>query len=145
LQANSGFGRYHASSAAKLMQKVPDSIDPAQPLKADRAWRIVAGSELTPSQFHCAIVPGSAMDELLRIEAKNRAVLKAAEQAEIEANGFFSAPEWRETVSPDGVKCFVTRFAKALEIQRRAMPPIPGDLSIPPFLDQRPLPLAEAA
>ena len=43
-----------------------------------------------------------------RIEAKNKTLLKEAEQAEIAANGEFTAREWREVVSPDGVKCFIT-------------------------------------
>ena len=73
-----------------------------------------------PPAFHCATVPdgpgckreGGSFE---RIEAKNHAALKshiatlrAAEEAEIEANGYFSEPDWREVVSPDGVRCFVT-------------------------------------
>jgi len=59
------------------------------------------------------------------------------EQAEIEANGYFTDPEWREVVSPDGVTClsalsacFVTRFRDAVMTDRT----IPDDLSIPAFL-----------
>jgi hypothetical protein len=102
------------SSSAKAMQEVPANqpllsvSKPTEP--ADRSWRQIAGPPLTPSQFHCATLGGSAMDEVMRIEAKNRAVLQAAEQAEIEANGYFTEPDWREVTSPDGVKCFVTRF-----------------------------------
>jgi len=94
-----------------------------EPDKYGRRWRIVAGS-LTPNQFHCATVPdgpgcqweGGSFE---RIEAKNRAALKshiatlrAAEEAEIEANGYFSEPDWRDAVSPDGVRCFVTRISE---------------------------------
>jgi hypothetical protein len=35
-RAGSGFGRYAASSAAKLVSETPDSIDSKQPLKPDR-------------------------------------------------------------------------------------------------------------
>ena len=41
------------------------------------------------------------------------AKLRAAEEAEIEASGYFSEPDWQEVVSPDGVRCFVTRFRDA--------------------------------
>jgi hypothetical protein len=74
-----------------------------------------------------------------RVEAKNRAALKAAEQAEIEANGNFTEPDWQEVISPDGVRCFVTRFRPAPTVKTQvALPPIPDDLSIPHFLDRRP-------
>jgi hypothetical protein len=81
----------------------------------DRPWHIVAGPPLTPNQLHCATVPdGSDCEwkggEYERLEAKNRTALKPAEQAEIEANGEFTEPEWREVISPDGIRCFVTRF-----------------------------------
>src|SRR6185437_11590535 len=29
---------------------------------------------------------------------------------EIEANGYFTEPDWKEVISPDGVRCFATRF-----------------------------------
>jgi hypothetical protein len=142
-QARSGFGRYAASSSAKLTSKTADSIDSKQPLKPDRAWRIIAGPPLTPSQFHCATVPDGPNNaweggEYRRIEDKNKAALKAAEQAEIKANGYFTEPEWREVTSPDGVKCFVTRFRRDKPKQRHATPlPIPDDLTILDFLDRR--------
>ena len=87
--------------------------------KYGRRWKSVAGT-LSPNAFHCATVPdapgrkweGGSFE---RIEAQNRAALKslsamlrAAEEAEIEANGYFNEPDWREVVSPDGVRCFVT-------------------------------------
>jgi hypothetical protein len=76
--------------------------------------------------------------EYERIEAKNRAALKAAEQAEIEASGYFTEPGWREVVSPDGVLCFVIRFAPSQKRARQdLLPPMPDDLSIPEFLDRR--------
>jgi hypothetical protein len=39
--------------------------------------------------------------EYRRIEAKNRAALKEAEQAEIESDGYFTDPDLREVISPD--------------------------------------------
>jgi hypothetical protein len=51
-------------------------------LKPDRTWHIVAGPELTPSQLHCATVPDGPACQWKdgayeRVEAKNRALLKA--------------------------------------------------------------------
>ena len=68
----------------------------------------------TPLDWRCRInVFGHGSFE--RIEAENRRVLKAhlaklraAEEAEIEASGYFSELDWQEVVSPDGVRCFVT-------------------------------------
>ena len=108
-----------------------------------RAWHVVAGS-ISPVAFHCATVPDGPGCKWVggsyeRIEAENRRALKAhfaeqarKEQAEIEANGY--EPEWREVISPDGVKCFVTRFDAEVVV-----PPIlPDDLSIPDFLRRAP-------
>ena len=110
--------------------------------KYGRPWRIVAGPPLTPSQFHCATLGGSAMDEVRRIEAKNRAALKAAEEAEIEAHGEFTEAEWLKVTSPDGVGCFVTRFRDApqqrAEAESNPAAQLAEDLAIPPFLDRRP-------
>src|SRR6516165_7937028 len=47
LQNQNGLGRYPASSDAKLASKTLDFIDPKQANKPDRAWRIVAGPELS--------------------------------------------------------------------------------------------------
>jgi hypothetical protein len=118
-------------------QSVLSGSKPVDP--ADRPWGQIAGPPLTPSQFHCAALGGSAMDEVKRIEVKNRTVLKAAEQAGVEANGDFSEPDWQEAVSPDGVRCYVTRFrpGTATKTQIAAASAIPDDLSIPAFLDRR--------
>jgi hypothetical protein len=127
------------------------------------ARRIVAGPPLTPNQLHCATVPdGSDYQwkggEYERLEAKNRAALKAAEQAEIEANGEFTEPEWREVISPDGIRCFVTRFRDGgaplsplptndtpLQSDWRACSPIVPHLSIPDFLKREPATVSESA
>jgi hypothetical protein len=154
-------GRYLTPSAPSYPSKTPDFIGPKEALKPDRAWRIIAGPALTASQLHCATAPDGEIvggkptwdgggDE--RIEAQNRkplkahfANLKAAEDAEIEANGYFTDPEWREVISPDGVFCYVTRFRPATTVKSQRH--IPDNLSIPPFLDRRPRPeqLREAA
>jgi hypothetical protein len=83
-----------------------------------RAWRIVAGQELTPSQFHCAAVADGPDcqwrgGEYERLEARNRAAPKAAGLELPLLGGEFTEPEWREVISPDGVQCFVTRFRDA--------------------------------
>ena len=106
------------------------------------------------SQLHSATVPdGEIVDgkptwdggSYERIEAQNRKALKAhfakaAEEAEIEADGYFT---WREVIGPDGVLCYVTRFRPAMTVKNVSGPSprhIPNDLSIPPFLDRRPRP-----
>jgi hypothetical protein len=105
--------------------------------KYGRRWHVVAG-EISPDALRCATVPDGPDcqwkgGEFERIEAKNRAALKVVEQAEIEASGEFTEPDWREDISPDGVRCFVTRFA--VPAQARTSPlELPADLSIPDFL-----------
>jgi hypothetical protein len=85
--------------------------------KYGRRWKVVAGT-LSPNAFHCSTVPdGPGCDwkggSFERIEARRGALksrfatLRAAEDAEIDANGYFSDPYWREVISPDGVRCFV--------------------------------------
>jgi hypothetical protein len=80
LQADISFGRYHASSTAKLMQKVPDSIDSKRSLKADGPWFIVAGPELGPTSFRFATLP---LDDATadRVSRVNRAYWKEARRA----------------------------------------------------------------
>jgi hypothetical protein len=55
------------------------------------------------------------------------------EEAEIEANGYFTEPDWKEVISPDGVKCFVTRFRDPAPAQH-CIVQLSDDLSIPKFL-----------
>jgi hypothetical protein len=144
-QRKDGMGRYAkvtidkgvVAGEAKAISEVPTNQAVLSAPKPVDQWRFIAGPSLTPSQFHCATLPGTAMDEVLRIETKNKAALKAAEEAEIEPNGYFTEPEWREVISPDGVRCFVTRFRDSPKAKPRTVPPIPADLSIPPFLDRR--------
>ena len=73
--------------------------------------------------------------EFERIEAKNRAATKAADEAAIEANGYFIDPDWHAVVSPDGVRCFVTSFVAPAR-RARALPQPLTDLSIPEFLSR---------
>jgi hypothetical protein len=140
LQAGSDFGRYHASSAAKLAQEVPDSIGSATALKPDRAWRIVAGPNLDAISFRFATVPDGPNGqgkggEYERNEAKNKAAIKSANEAEIEANGNFADPEWRAVISADGVTCLVTRWKEA---KTQFAVPQSTDDTIPDFLQRRP-------
>jgi hypothetical protein len=154
--AKSGFGRY-APFGAESIAEVPANQALLSAPKA-RNWRIIAGPALTASQLHCATVPDGpdcqwADGSYERIEAQNRklldkhfAKLKADEEAEIEANGYFTDPEWREVISPDGVLCYVTRFRPATVSGTSLTRQIPGDLSIPDFLlRQPPQQFAEAA
>lgn len=119
-----------------------------EPLAGGRGWRIIAG-EISPNAFHCATVSGGPGNQwkggqFERIEAQNRsalkshfAKLKAAEEAEIEANGEFTEPDRREVISPDGVRCFVTRFRNPVSpTATKTAPPIPDDLCVPSFLDR---------
>jgi hypothetical protein len=86
------------------------------PSATGRVDRMQAVEMIEEAGFSTA--EASNADEAERIEAKNRAALKAAEQAEIEASGYFTEAGWREVVSPDGVLCFVIRFAPS---QKRGM------------------------
>jgi hypothetical protein len=147
-------GRYLTPSAPSYPSKTPDFIGSKEALKPDRAWRIIAGPVLTASQLHCATLPdGEIVDgkpkweggSYQRIEAQNRRLLerhfaeiKTAEDAEIEANGYFTDPERQEVISPDGVKCFVMRFCQAETKKLDVLPPIPDDLFIPDFLRRTP-------
>jgi hypothetical protein len=156
--AGEGFGKYAESAQSYPVSQNPEkSAESAtntgrfEPVKAGPRWRIVAGGPLTPSQMHCATVPdgpdcqwkGGSFE---RIEAQNRKELAAAERAEIEANGYFTEPDWREVVSPDGVLCYVTRFRPATAKGSSPKLRIPDDLSIPSFLlRQPPQQFAEAA
>jgi hypothetical protein len=146
--ARAGFGRYAEASGRDGSQKVPvnsGSTSASEPV--EQGWKQIAGPALTLSQFHCATRGGGAMGEVRRIEAKNRALLQEAEQAEIAANGEFTNPGWREVVSPDGVKCFITKSAPIKRAITKTITAetittqtittemaIPDDLSIPGFL-----------
>ena len=106
--------------------------------KCGRAWKVVAG-EISPNAFHGATLPDGPNfqwkgGELERVEAKNRAALKAAVEAAIEANGYFTDPDWHEVVSPDGVKGFVTSFVAPARRALALPHPLTADLSIPEFI-----------
>jgi hypothetical protein len=148
LQARQSLGRYLASSNG--VSALENPIKPGIKIDGavDRPWRIVAGQELTPSQFHCAAVADGPDcqwkgGEYERLEARNRAALKAAGLELPLPGGEFTEPEWHEVISQDGVQCFVTRFRDA---QMNGTPPdwapswqsrwqlSDDDLSIPDFL-----------
>jgi hypothetical protein len=117
------FGRYHSQAVSSTVKtSIKPGVEPA----------------LVPDGPDCKWVGG----EYRRIEAKNRAALEAhfaklktAEEAEIEANGYFTDTEWREVISPDGVRCYVMRWTYAA--QQQIIPQLldlSDDLSIPDFL-----------
>jgi hypothetical protein len=162
--SNVEFHRIHTrtrarSTPTKLTSKTPDFIGPKDALKPDRPWRQIAGPVLTASQLHCATLPeGEIADgkptwdggSYERIAAQNRKALRAhfakpAEEAEIEADGYFTDPEWHEVISPDGVLSYVTCFQPPVKNVSGSQRHVPDDLSIPPFLDRRPEQLREAA
>jgi hypothetical protein len=134
LRASSDLGRYGPSSDVISSSKKPENKGLGEVVTDGRAWRQMAGPELSPDQIRAAAVPDGGEQE--RIEAKNRPAVKAAEQAEIEADGEFTEPGWREVINPDGVRCFVTRFRDATPHQARSKQAadVTDDLSIPPFL-----------
>jgi hypothetical protein len=81
-KAGLGFGRYADPQNANPAQETLVPQRSAAASKPDRPWHIVAGPELTLSQFHCAIVPDGPDcqwkgGEYERTEAKNGALLKA--------------------------------------------------------------------
>jgi hypothetical protein len=160
LKAGEGFGRYHADSTRtyqsfknpELMQEVPvpqrsasasDTVDRPHTAPAPRPWRMVAG-HLTSNQYHCAVVgdapdPNGGLPDIpyvrvwadgdwQGIENRNRKLLekhaaKLADKAD-------AAP------TPSTVGIDAKRVAALVAT-------IPADLSIPPFLDRRPLPQVE--
>ena len=138
-------GRYVTSRRAKSSAKNVDFIDLKQALGTRLAkWRVLAG-EISENALHCATVPdGEIVDHVPtweggsfeRIEAENRRALKKAEEAEIEANGYFTDPDWGEVVSADGVKGFVTSFVAPARRARALPHPLTADLSIPEFLSR---------
>jgi hypothetical protein len=161
LAAGEGFGRYHADSAKtspvsknpELMQKsaaaqavfsASDTGDRVNTAYAERPWRMVAG-RLTANQYHCAVVPGAPDGGLPDIpsakvwadgdwegsEKRNRKLL------EKHFAGLKAAAETRTSPIP----------ATTINAERVAslVATIPDDLSVPPFLDRRPLPLQRAA
>ena len=135
-----GFGRFAEARVAAAPNDLQETQVNRTGLSASNpVWRQIADPPLTPSQSHCATLGGSAMDAVMRVEAQNRALLRATEQAEIEANGCFTDPEWREVISPDGVLTFVAgtadqRGGRAGLPARHGELAIPDDLSIPEFL-----------
>jgi hypothetical protein len=107
---------------------------PQQDQQPARAKIEVEGRPRSPSRLNVDAAGGEAVAAANRLNARHwrEAEPLAAEQAEIEANGYFTEPEWREVVSPDGVKCYATRFRPATGDSRTT--DIPDDLSIPVFL-----------
>jgi hypothetical protein len=129
-----GRDRYVTPGTQKLPSEVPENKGPKPPVGPNqRPWRIAAGN-LSPTQFRAAIVPdgpGCRWEGgfFQRTEAKNKALLdehfaklKAAEEAEIAANGEFVDTEWREVISPDGVRCYVAQRGSPVRETPLAVP-----------------------
>ena len=64
--------RYYPTSAAFERSKTLNFIGSKPPPANDRAWRIVAGPKLTPTQLHCATVGGEeAVEAINRTNARH--------------------------------------------------------------------------
>jgi hypothetical protein len=116
-----------ASSSTTQPQEVPI-------LRASK-WLVVAGQPPTktatiPDGPDCHFKRG----EYERLEAKNRAAVAGI------GDDCFTEPNWREVVSPDGVRCWVTggrpQAGGAPSDWQACLPSdqAEADLSIPPFL-----------
>jgi hypothetical protein len=118
------------SQTAESISETLDFIDSKQAPKPDRGWFTVAGPNLTPSQFHCAIVGArEAVDSFADINAAHWKAARAGE---------------RGYRLPDAAVVEPAKSCPATAVDRPDLS-IPADLSIPPFLDRRPKPLAMAA
>ena len=145
----SGSSPWGDSAPSTLSSKSAQSTGTKSAHIDDRKpWRVVAGPELTASQLHCAVIPdgpdGWRGGGCERIEVNNCAALKTVD--------VFTEPEWREVMSPDGVRCFVTRFrdARVDGVPSDWKPcspsvPVADDLSIPDFLKREPAAVSESA
>ena len=92
--------------------------------KADRAWRIVAGPSLSPVDLHFATLSAD-------LPRRQRSAVHEP------LGEHFTEPDWREVISPAGVRCFATRFRQVKQVALVRLP-IPDDLSIPDFLHREP-------
>ena len=173
-QRKDGMGRYATATPdkgvgagkAKAISEVPANQAFLSTLKPVD-WRIIVGPALTPNQFHCATVPdGEIVDGVPtweggsyeRIEAQNRCRLEQRfAKLESEACARDAAASLnhcsacgREDDLTDRANptlchpCFNERQLR-VAVSHRPDLAIPADLSIPPFLDRRPLPLQRAA
>jgi hypothetical protein len=108
----------HTPSNVKLTSETPYFIDPKQPLKPERGWSIVAGSEMTRSQLHFAIVGARAtIDDVDLVNVAHWRAVRAG------ARGYRK---------PDALH--VARLQDALPPAVVQPPDIPADLSIPACL-----------
>ena len=90
------------------------------PQVPDRGWHVVAGPEMTPSQFHCATVGA---------------------RTAVDANDLINQAHWKAARAGERGYCRDAVTAppagSSERAARHAMLPIPDDLSIPAFLDRR--------
>jgi hypothetical protein len=124
-----------------------------QGVKTACAWVVVARPAV--SEENLQPPDSETAGRMARAGAEFQKWRRQAEAAEVEAAGEFSDPEWREVVSPDGVRCFATSARRAIEsatAPSRCAPSdpvtttaaaaliktIPDDLSIPAFLKRGP-------
>ena len=98
-------------SSDRLAHNAPNPPTISTPKTAEkpgRAYRVVAGPALTPEQLRLATLGAAFGNCPFALDRKlNRKHSLEAERAEIEANGTFTEPDWREVISSGGVRCFV--------------------------------------
>jgi hypothetical protein len=127
-------GRYHHAPSAKVISERAESIDVLRAPAGDRPWRIMAGPQLTASQFHCATIPDGPDcewkgGEYRRIEAPNRAMLR-------EHIGRLSA---KALIQRHHVPVIDLSLIATAQPPAPAAPAVIGDgLDIPEFLLRRP-------
>jgi hypothetical protein len=123
------FGRYHAPSDAKHPLKTSIKPDIKLGLKPERAplWRVIAaGAPISANEYHCAIVGAEEATAVTdRINAAHWRAARAGERGYRLSNDL---PKLEVRTTP--------RVSAARPI-------LPDDLSIPAFLDRRPLPRQE--
>jgi hypothetical protein len=159
LAAGEGFGRYHADSAKtsplsknlELLRKsaavqpvfsASDNLDGVNPAYAERPWRMVAG-HLTSNHCHCAVVsdaPDGGLPDIPYAKVWGGGAWEAAEGRNRKLLEKHFA-RLKDKPSDD-----VPTSRQMVSVTNRSDLKIPDDLSIPAFLDRRPLPpLKEAA
>jgi hypothetical protein len=152
---------FRANRASFFSSRYPEPTDVIrdpetsikQGVKTACAWVVVARPAV--SEENLQPPDSETAGRMARAGAEFQKWRRQAEAAEVEAAGEFSDPEWREVVSPDGVRCFATSARRAIEsatAPSRCAPSdpvtttaaaaliktIPDDLSIPAFLKRGP-------
>jgi hypothetical protein len=127
-------------SRPSMRRKAPDGSKPfsgvAEAISdGTRGWFAVAGPDLTPNQFHCAIV--GAREAVETVVDINKTHWKAARAGE-RGYRLLDAAAVESSGSDPATAIAAGRVGSLVAT-------IPDDLSIPMFLNRQPLPLQRAA